>query len=246
MLVWIALLGCVIRFGDPIESAVSAPLPEPVDFSDVEARGRMLLSTIDDFNREERLRAAMKLASRMKTQHPDAQIVVYHYLSTLIELEERAAPQDLGSDLMGTGLDVGLPTIEEEVLFVEEDLDVAEPVPVDLVAVRAEAAQLTVAGDLQGALSALEACRGAPCWAEVSELWAQTRDGYVSQQREAAAAMFLAAREDGDPQQQRAQLQLVEQLLSSLLEAHPDTPYTDAINRNVQLVRDAIAELEAE
>ncbi|MFT4974453.1 MAG: hypothetical protein ACI8S6_000335 [Myxococcota bacterium] len=242
---WITLLGCVIRYGETVETAVTGPILDPVSYADVEARIVALLSSqSDDVEQSDRLRAAHELASHMKSQAPGAQRVVLDYLIYLIELESRTNPMQMEATI-AEDVTVGLPEIVEEELDVEVDRS-SRIAPLDTDALRAEAESLSAVGKHEAAMTSLEPCREADCWDAVADLWTYTRDLYVFQQREAAAELFLLARQETDPAAQLSQLKAVAALLSTLLSAHPETPYTAAINRNLRLVEEAIAEQGSE
>lgn len=267
----VSLLGCVIRYGEPVSSAVQGPLPEPVDFSDVEERlGALLVSSADD-NQQARIREALLLASQMKTQSPQAQLVTHAYLTQVLYFEERATPQVLDSSLMEANLTIDLPPITEEVLVEDIPLvesapptslpdtdgsDTAEPplaepeevtpnasriAPVNITDLRESVRLKTESGDVSGALSLLESCRNAPCWEAVADLWIYTRDLHVYQCREEEARQYLAAKDLSDPAERLLALQGIEQRLQVLLDAHPDSRYTEDITDSLGIVQSAMS-----
>ena len=253
-MLWITLLSCVVRYGDPIETVVTEPLPKPVDFSDVESRLAALLDGAEELDRQDRLRAAEQLAGHMKSQDPRAQQVTHAYLLALLDVEERGAPAQIAESLE-TGFSIDIPAIAEEELVEVQPVSLDEPgtadrenriEPPDAAALQAASRALGDEGDLLGAMAALTPCEGQPCWDEVSELWVYTRDLYVYQQREAAAELFLRARAVEDEAVKLTKLREVEAMLDALLGRYPDTPYTAAISRNVRLVREEIAGLGSE
>lgn len=265
-MLWITLLGCVIRYGDPVETAVTEPLPQPVSYADVEQRIESLLSRAENVDQIDRLEAAQQLARHMKTQDPRAQRVVLDYLLVVIDVEAREDPAGVSAILAEELPEPGIAVIAEEIL--EEDLSVepGEPSddappstdaigaadrssrisPLDADQMRADAQALIEAGDLLAAMEALAPCEEGGCWDAVSDMWTRTRDLHVYQQREAAAALYLEAREAKTAAEQRRLLSDAEELLAGLLEDYPETPYTAAINRSVDLVQEALAELESE
>lgn len=118
------LASCVVRYGDPVDPLPAEPLPPPVDFAEVESRLTELLTHEDEHDRIDRLRGALELARRMKTQDPRAQRVALTYLQELVAIEERArpveAPAIYGADAQPGFSPLAVPSIEEEVLDAPE------------------------------------------------------------------------------------------------------------------------------
>lgn len=261
-MLWITLLGCVIRYGDPVETAVTEPLPQPVSFADVEDRIETLLSRAENVDQIARLEAAQRLARHIKSQDPRAQRVVLDYLIVTVSVEERTDPAGVSAMLAEDLPAPGLAVISEEVL--EEDLGGGDDTrphtqdaigaadrssrisPLDVDQMRSDAQALIDTGELLAAMEALAPCEEGGCWDDVADLWTRTRDLYVYEQREVAATLYMQAREATAPSERRRLLEDAEELLTGLLEDYPETTYTAAINRSVELVQEALDALGSE
>ena len=257
---FLLVLGCVVRYGDPVETVITEEIAAPVSFTELESRIDELLDGMDDLDRIERLSAARVLASQMKSQPPEAQQQVLEYLTLIVDLEERARPMEVESQPEAASL-IEIAPIEEEALEVEElaEEPVEEPEPTEepveeppeardggadaapalsgTEAMLAEARALLDADDPHAAMVSLERCLGKSCWVEVAGLWAHARDLHVYQLREAAAERFLAARDEPDPEKKGSQLRAVEEELTQLLARYPNTRYAPALQRNLALVQ---------
>jgi hypothetical protein len=239
---FLLMTGCVIRYGEPVESLVNDEIMAPVSFSELETRIDAMLVGQEDIDRMDRLNAARELASQMKSQTPQAQQVVLDYLTVFVEVEERASPMDIWSrsESEMTSL-IRIPVIDEEVIG--ENLDVETFTEPDPAEVLAAAGALLESGDPHGAMEALETCLGKACWSEVETLWTHSRDLYVYHRREEAAELFLRARAEPDKEQRIRQLREVEETLYKLLSMYPNTRYGPAIQRNITLVQEELAGL---
>ena len=117
------MLGCVVRYGDPVETVITEEIAAPVSFSEIEARLDQMLVGLEDIDRVDRLQAARDLARHMKSQSPEAQRLVLDYLTVLVEVEERADPMDVwarSESEMATF--ISMPEVQEEALIDEESL----------------------------------------------------------------------------------------------------------------------------
>ena len=254
-------LGCVVRYGAPVETLINEEIPAPVSFSEISTRLTILIEEEQDVDRLDRLAAARDLAAQMKGQPPDSQRYVLDYLTVLVEIEERNNPMSLWLDAEGdSSALISMPMIEEEIIE-EEQLDSSdssgsdssgsdlsnEPVAPQAASGTAEmletAREHIAAGDPYSAMQALEGCREQLCWMEVAGLWSRARDLYVYQRREEAAAAFLSTRAEEDTAARIEKLHEVESSLNALLSEYPNTRYAPALQRNVALVQGELTAL---
>lgn len=243
----LAVSACVVKYGPepgggPDASPLPAePLPPPVDFAEVEERIDLLSLEPVDVDQRDRLDAARQLLRRFREADPRDQRAIITYLRATLAIEERSRPVEAPA-LYGEGE----ATFSLGEAITEEELVVPPPPPPEpdgpLVAddLLAEAAAKVSAGDPLQALGLLEQCRGKECWQVVSPTWETTRDAFVHQEREAAGAAYLAAREEGDPVVRLEALRAVRQRLADLADRYPESPLADDVRRNVDLVQKSI------
>jgi len=98
-------------------------------------------------------------------------------------------------------------------------------------------------GDVSGALAQLSLCREHPCWATVESLWTECRDRLVYQEREHAGQLLLEARSSSDSADRGSKLTRAREILVSLNEKYPNSRHHDGIQQSIQLVDDALGEL---
>ncbi len=79
---------------------------------------------------------------------------------------------------------------------------------------------------------------------ELLSLRQEAVDGWVHLERERAGRLFLDARDLADLQQRRTAYEQVVVTLQGLLESYPESTYSQAITRNLQLVQRELAALE--
>lgn len=253
------LSGCVVKKYDGASNAGSAApgavqARQGVDFSGVEARLDSLISATEDHDQRDRLIAAADLARASKRLSPEAQAVNLDYLQTLLGVEERNVPYAAPTLSGMTVVESAPPPVVEEDPSAPPPPVQAPPPPVEAPPPAAPAtpspaelnarAKELLAADPQGAMAALEPCRDQPCWAEVSETWAEARDAYVFRVREEAGARYIASRQIADKAARKAELDAVMKTLDELLVRYPDSRYADAIRRNQSLVAADLAALD--
>ncbi len=243
------------------------PLPPPVDFDEVSERLEKLMVDAENTDQRDRLDLAHGLARRMRDEDPRAQRVVLGYLRDVVQIEERGRPVEgpglypgeiatfilPGEQVVEEALDVGEPDPDPTPQSPDSSPAATPAAPpadaptesgvvgvVDLGAVRADAGVARAAGDLDRVLRALERCRNKACWDAVQVEWAETRDVFVRQQREAAGVAFLRARDEPDPKARLEAMNRIRQRLADLVDRYPDSPQADDLRRNVELVQRAI------
>jgi len=198
-----------------VDTAVDSARPD-IDWAALEEDLADLMEAETDTDRLERLSAAHALAGDMKrgAAHPDR--AVESYLSRLIEVEARATPDELPT---GIGFTIGGGIVEEEIVE-----------PLDIESARASLA----AGDYREAIASLEAHRDDP---DVERLWDEAVDGFVHAERERAGNLYVRAREMPEGEVRDAAVDDVVDILEGLLREYPDSSYVEAIERNLELVR---------
>ena len=255
MTLWLtAMLGCVVQYGQPVETAVDRPIAAPVSFTELEAQLTKLARETEDVSQLARLNAARDLARQMKTQSPAAQQVVMDYLLAVAEAEARTqviVEQSVDMEVAS----FALPPIQEEVLLSVEEApaggqggsssaeSVVRIVPLDVASLKEEARTLLAEGSPREAMARLDVCKGEGCWGDVAELWGYARDTLVHQQREEAARLLQRARAETDAELKRRLLREAEELLFKLLAQYPNTRHTAAIQASIDLVQGEIAKL---
>jgi len=250
----VLLSGCVVKqYGTSTATMQAEQGGAPVDFSSVEAQLEQLITAErENVDRRDRLEAAWELLQRVKTARPTAQQAVEKYLTRLITLEKRG--QDGGTDAVASVQDERFTPIAA---IQGEEIEAA-PAPEaapdqallpasaggeDLM----ESARIRMnAGDLPGALSQLEVCRGLDCWTEVQGLWGECRDRWVYQEVERAGRMFLAVRALKDKPIVIQKMQETRDILSGLQVRYPGSRYSQGISDKITRVDAAIAEASAE
>lgn len=259
-LIALMLLGCVVRYGPDPEAAAAVSADgdavveprrakERPDYAGLEAELLSILEKDEDVDadRQARVHAAQELTLAMRSPRMDPDAAVEAYLRALIEIESRSLVTEQ-APLVGEGV-VSVPIIEEESLVEEETLgedteptDPIEEAPVEGAAgpspeEAVTSARAALSGeDYSAAIQALEPHLGKDAPAELESLYLEAVDGWVHQERERAGALFLEARSKPAGEQEAA-MKEVEELLMGLLVDYPDSSYTDAIERNLVLVR---------
>lgn len=242
------LAGCVVKYGAPpgaveggggsTSASALSTAAKGQDFSALEARIDALLSAAQDTDQRDRLMAASDFARMSRHLAPEAQAVNHAFLSTLVGIEERGVPY-AAPILTSSG------RAETRVEPVEEPTPAPAPAPApeptpapgpDVDAMVTSAREALAGADPAGAMALLEPCRDQPCWSQVSALWTEARDALVFQAREKAGARYLESRQITDPEARVAVLREVRSTLSGLMERYPDSPYTEAIRRNLTTV----------
>ncbi len=71
-------------------------------------------------------------------------------------------------------------------------------------------------------------------------MWKEAIDGWVHDERERAGAIFLEARDLPQGNDRRNRIEEVLRILDGLVRDYPDSTYREAIDRNIQLVRDEL------
>ncbi len=244
------LAGCVVKYGAPpgaveggggsTSASALSTAAKGQDFSALEARIDALLSAAQDTDQRDRLMAASDFARMSRHLAPEAQAVNHAFLSTLVGIEERGVPY-AAPILTSSG------RAETRVEPVEEPTPAPAPAPApapeptsapgpDVDAMVTSAREALAGADPAGAMALLEPCRDQPCWSQVSALWTEARDALVFQAREKAGARYLESRQITDTEARVAVLREVRTTLSGLVERYPDSPYTEAIRRNLTTV----------
>lgn len=242
----ILLMACVVKpYGAPPKPAVTpeqaqaaqqAPARTQVDYAAYEAEFAALLDEggVQDQDRLDRLQAAHSYTLALRDgQDPD--LAAERYLQALLEIEQR---EEL---VLDEGLSLpsalgGAQDIVEEDLIVEDTLG-QEP-SLALGDAQAQAREQLAAGDYAGAMSTLEPYQDGPLWDSVTKgLWQEAVDGFVRSERERAGHMFKQARALPAGDARDKQLAEVETLLVGLVTFYPESSYTEAIQENLELVR---------
>ena len=231
MILAIALTGCieVKQYGkgveplaQPVDAAVqpvaTVEARPDVDWAAYEARLATLIEDETDADRRDRLSLAHSLAgelARGSSRHPEEAMAAY--FDAMVEVEERAAPQELEG--FGDGFRIGGAVLEEDIVE-----------PLDIEAARASLA----AGDYRAALDGLRDHRGS---ADVDRLWSEAVDGHVHQEREAAGQLFVAARDMPAGEVQDSAYAEVVGMLEALIRDYPESSFIPAIEENLELVK---------
>jgi len=248
--------GCVIRYGEGAAAAAAADAAP--DFSEVDDRLAGLQAEAPNVDTRDRLVAAADLAAAVRAPAregfpPESQEAVLDYLYTLLEIEERAAadavPSLIGAvgvievEPEGGGALAPPPAIEEEELG--EDLPALDEPALDEPALE-EARESLARGHYASAIRAIEPLREAAAGGaqgdDVEALWSEAVDGFVHAERERASVLFLEARDVEDDGARASAMEEVLDLLEGLVEDYPESAYTSALKRNIELVKRAVEE----
>lgn len=190
-----------------------------VDWLALEAQLSELMLEETDADRKERLSAAHAMASDMRrgARHPDK--IVEDYVLAVIAIEERNRPEELPMLGDTDGFRIGDSVLVE---LIEEPLDI-------------ESARAALAGGrYRDAVELLSSHRTEP---EVERLWTEAVDAWCHSERERAGKLFVRAREMPAGDVQTSAYEEVERILSGLLEEFPESSYSAAIQKNLELVR---------
>ena len=90
-------------------------------------------------------------------------------------------------------------------------------------------------GDYPTALESLRDHRDEP---GVQTIWQEAVDGYVHAERERAGNLYVRAREMPEGEVRDAAVNDVVEVLKGLLRDYPESSYVDALERNLELVRE--------
>lgn len=249
--------GCVVSYGGA-SGLRPEPLPAPNDLAEIEIRLESLFVGEIETDRRDRLVAAIDLARLAVLMAPTEREPIQRYLQRVVAIEERNQPMSAPSlfeealpELMGTFSPVGVQIEEEDLGGVQE----LSPVPQDLAppptgtetervldsgssADPVALAQAALdAGDAGAALAALEPCSRVDCADGVDELRARAEDAWIHQERERAGAIYLRARSEPDATERGLRLGEAQAILEELLTRFPTAQQTEAIRRNLDLVR---------
>lgn len=243
----VLLSGCVFRYGPPVEAA-SDPTAPPGEASAVAAPGvdfAPYIQTFDalhaadpgeDADRRDRLDAARDLARQLNRGRSDPEQAIALYLDRIAAIEARATPMEapvlVGEGGGGIGeepLEVPDPRVDPGPSL--EELERMSP---DEALERARDA--LAQNDYKGALDLLAPHRDGEHWPMLEEIWLESVDGYVFQERERAGELFRTSRAWPQEARDRATLE-VQATLEGLLADYPETTYKSALVRNLQLVQ---------
>ncbi|MEL6341871.1 MAG: hypothetical protein AAFV53_01980 [Myxococcota bacterium] len=247
MSLWLAMaLGCVIPYGEPVETAVTSPQATPVQFAGVEADLAALLRTSTDADQIARLEVAQALVRDIKSQDPEAQRVVFGYLLDVLASERRLSDPGVQAEIH---LDTTI--IETDEIAVEEEvLDGEEEAPrlaaVDTTAMRQRARSMLAMDDPAGAMAALSACQGEPCWPEVEELWSHAEDVFIRQQADAVMMRLREILDERDPVSRRNRLGGLRSEVEALLEAHAQARYAPELETLLERINAEITAADEE
>jgi hypothetical protein len=264
MMLFVLLSGCVLRYGDvPPSAASSDPVTsvsasyawpgeefaeDASDLYGLEQRFAELVGEGDvTADQQARLELAAELARKARVLDAGGQQVVGNYLAQLAAAEERAVP-------------AAVEFAEEPVLLdapVSETLADADPVEADLAAqvgvpvdpdvsaeetpsreeLLAQAQSRLNNWDHAAAVELLAPLRGGTNSESVESLWQRAVDGLVHGSRERAGERFIRARRLENGPEKVAEIQAVLDDLEGLLRDYPESSYTDAIERNIRVVK---------
>ncbi len=254
MMLFVLLTGCVLRYGDVPPTAASTDpaasvwpeeelAEDATDLYGLERRFAALVGEGDvTVDQQARLELAAELARKARVLDAGGQQVVGNYLAQLAAAEEHAVP-------------VAVEYSEEPVLLeapVSEPL--ADPVqaypPADVPAdetpsreeILAQAESRLNNWDHAAALELLAPLRGGTDSESVESMWQQAVDGLVHGSRERAGERFIRARRLENGPEKVAEIQAVLDELEGLLRDHPESSYTDAIERNIRVVKRDLGE----
>jgi len=223
------------------------------DFYGLERRFSTLLGEGDvTGDQQARLELAAELARKARVLDAGGQQVVGSYLAQLATAEEHAVPAAVEFQEEPLSLDApfaesldDLEVIEASPMEAGLAAQVGVPVEPEVSAdetpsqeeVLAQAQSRLNNWDHAAALELLAPLRGGAEPEEVESLWQQAVDGLVHGSRERAGERFIRARrlENGPDKVQEIQAVLDE--LEGLLRDYPESSYTDAIERNIRVVK---------
>ena len=242
--------GCVFRYGQLPEAEAPPWAEAPEDergsiyqnqLLDLEDRARTLLDGGDlDVDQADRVATILGTARQARALDEGAQAVIASHLDAMLAIEERQSPDafaEVNVNLMEELLEVGVSevVVEEEILEVEESV-VPEPLPANPEVISEQARELLAQWQHEEAIEVLRPHHRAEFWPELSALWQEAVDGHVHTERERAGERFIRARKmDPGPDRQMA-MEDVLVALRDLIEAYPETSYSEALTRNIRVV----------
>ncbi len=262
---------------EPPAAAPAADLPvRPVDFGPVERQLASLIDQSTEVDARDRLEQAWTLAQSMEDADPKAQHIVRTYLEEMVAIEARAAPAGTSGQTrtLGGGFG-GAVSVDSEELAGPEPIrkvenrpavsmldpmalegepdgegESIEPPPDEgpnVTLLLADAVRLLEGRKPEKAMEVLDACRELPCWADVSDAWEKARDTMVFTQKEGLAVRFLELRQETDVEARRAGLLALQEALSTLRAAWPESAHAADIEQHMARVQRELESLsEAE
>jgi hypothetical protein len=245
-------LGCVVKVGPP--GGMPAPQtdvgPSPARFTEVERQIDLLLVDPPSVDTRDRLLAALELARAARRQPPEVQAEILRYLDQLLAVEGRSQPREAPRVVDGEAMvfaPLGAVRVEE-IPDVDAPMPVAgaegrgpdAPRPIDVSALLAEARAAIDRDEPAQALALVEECRGRPCWELVGAVYAEARDEWVEIERDRAAARYLSARNEPDPEARRQALTEVRDALQAIAARFPDAAQAADLARNIATVEKAL------
>ena len=259
MMLFVLLTGCVLRYGD-VPPAAASPDPatsawpgddlpdDATDFYGLERRFADLLGEGDvTADQQARLELAAELARKARVLDAGGQQVVGNYLAQLAAAEERAVPAAAEFAEAPVLLDAPVSETLAEADPVEADLAAQVGVPVDpdvpadgtpsREELLDQAQSRLNNWDHAAAVELLAPLRGGVDSESVESMWQQAVDGLVHGSRERAGERFIRARGLENGPEKVAEIQAVLDDLAGLLRDYPESSYTDAIERNIRVVK---------
>jgi len=254
MMLFVLLSGCVLRYGDvpPEPAAYAWPGEElaedATDFYGLEQRFADLLRGGDvTVDQQARLELAAELARKARVLDAGGQQVVANYLAQLAAAEEHAIPVAVEFPEEPILLEAPVSETLSEADSVEADLAAQVGVPVDPEVPADETPSqeelLALAQsrlnnwDHAAAVELLAPLRGGADMESVESMWQQAVDGLVHGSRERAGERFIRARRLENGAEKVAEIQAVLDELEGLLRDYPESSYSDAIERNIRVVK---------
>ena len=245
-------MGCVVKVAPPGGAAVAdVGAPSPSRFADVDRQIDLLLVDPPSIDTRDRLLAALELSRAARRQPPAVQAEILRYLEHLLAVEGRAQPVEAPRVVDGEAMvfaPLGAVRVEE-IPEVDAPMPVDgaagrgpdAPRPIDVSALLAEARAALGRDEPAQALALVEECRGRPCWGLVGEVYAEARDEWVEVERDRAAARFVLAGNEPDPEARRALLRDVRDALHALAARFPDAAQAADVARHIATVEKALA-----
>jgi hypothetical protein len=248
------LSGCAVKqYGGVVSPVQGEGKLAPVDFSKIEAvLQKMIAAERENVDRRDRLEAAWELLHEVKTERSAAQHVVHRYLNRLIKLEERGRDGSTGAiarqqdarftpiaKIKGEEIKVENPPVQTPVVSGQVPVTAGGPAVLDAARKRMNG------GDLAGAMTQLEVCKGQPCWAEVQSLWGEVRDRKVYQVQQQAGKVFMAAQSLKDKKVRLEKLQEARRILAEVHKLYPGSRYAPGIAKKIEQVDAAITQVLA-
>ncbi len=256
MMLFVLLSGCVLRYGDvpPEAGAYTSAWPEEElaeDASDLYGLERRFADLLGEgdvtADQQARLELAAELARKARVLDAGGQQVVGNYLAQLAEAEEYAVPAAVEFPEEPVLLDAPVSETLAEGDPVETDLaaEVGVPVEPDVPAdetpsreeLLAQAESRLNNWDHAAAIELLAPLRGGADSESVESMWQQAVDGLVHGARERAGERFIRARRLENGPEKVLEIQAVLDQLEGLLRDYPESSYTDAIERNIRVVK---------